>query len=149
MCVCVCVCVYMNQKLYSSENIISYISVYCAILYCYYRHATSHNNINQICQLLSKWPPQSAVPSDMDCTARSLLHVAISLRKEWHSAGKEPGTVSMYGRRTSLYRAFRSCALSAFVSVAASGCHLRAALHPNLTHDLHPAMVMHLTTFCA
>jgi hypothetical protein len=95
---------------------------------------TSNNNLNQVRWLHSKWLPQSAVPADTECTARSLLHVAISLRKEWHSAGKEPGTVSMYGRRTSLYRAFHSCVLSAFMSVAASGCHLRAALHPNHTH---------------
>jgi hypothetical protein len=51
-----------------------------------------------------------------------------------HSAGKGPGTVSMYGRRTSLYRAFHNCALSAFMSMAVSGCHLRAALHPNHAH---------------
>lgn len=66
--------------------------------------------------------------------ALSVLHVAMSLREGWHSAGKEPGMVSMYGRRTSLYRTFHNCALSTFMSMALSGCHLHAALHTNHAH---------------
>jgi len=116
-----------------SLNILSYISLYLgSFLLLFLVHqtiiVTKQAGYNQNILL------QSTVPAPPTRTVHSAACCNLSLRKEWHSVGKEPGPLSVCGRRTSLYRAFLCCELSAFMSTAVSGCHLRAALHPNHAH---------------